>query len=65
MKKKTSIVKNVSDFLRSKKANNETCQIIIDKCKKWMEGSRQREIEDIDKQISELQKKKDIIINNY
>ena len=65
MKKKTSIVKNVSDFLRSKSATTETCQIIIAKCKKWMEESRQREIEDIDKQISELQQKKDIIINNY
>lgn len=65
MKKKSSIVKNVSDFLRSKKANTETCKIIINKCNKWIEGSKQREIDNIDKQISELQKKKDIIINNY
>jgi ATP-dependent Zn protease len=62
MKKKSSIVKNVSDFLRSKSATTETCQKIIDKCNKWIEGNKQREIEKIDKQISELQKIKESLL---
>ena len=62
MKKKSSIVKNVSDFLRSKNANTETCQKIIDKCSKWIEENKQREIKEIDKQISELQKIKNSLM---
>lgn len=63
MARKNSVLKTVSDFLRSKKANVEICNSIIEKCSKWIDENKQKEIADIDKQISELQKMKDNIIN--
>lgn len=61
--KKASIVKTLSDYLRTNSANTETCQKLIDKCNKWIETNKQKEIEKIDKQISELQTIKESILN--
>lgn len=64
MKTKKSILKMTSDYLRSNNANIEDIQKVIEKCEQWIIKNKNRQIESIDKQIDELNKKKEALMQN-
>lgn len=53
-----------SDYLRSNNANIEDIQKVIEKCEQWIIKNKNRQIESIDKQIDELNKRKEALLQN-
>lgn len=62
--KSFSPLKMIGSYLKQKDCDSVTVCKIIEKCNKWLESNKKRELDEIQKQIDELQAKQQIIMNS-
>ena len=63
-RKASNPVKMVESYLKQKDCDSVTVCKIIEKCNKWLESNKKRELDEIQKQIDKLQAKQQIIMNS-
>ena len=62
--KEISPIKMIDNYLKKKECDSVTVCKIVEKCNKWLDSNKKKELDAIQKQIDELQAKQQIIMNS-
>lgn len=57
-----SIVKAIDSYLKKKDCDITVISKVVEKCNKWLESNKKKELDDIQRQIEQLQEKQRIIM---